>query len=266
VSITLLPSQPPAIIERQIPLDELPSELEGPVPDSAFVRSVERFGVQQPIVVVAVQGGYQLLDGRKRVFAAREAGLSTIPARVNSTGAWRAPELLTLVSELRKPNLIAQVHAVEALIAVGGDEKTVQSASGLSKSKVHKLFALVGLESRLKTGFYNDAIKPGAAAAASGLPEEVQVKLGDDFEREGILTPAHVRKVAEDLKVAELVGESGAAETVSESPAGGAVDATEVRKAEAARIGRQMLELLANLEVSDRVRRGVEEAVAALEA
>jgi hypothetical protein len=90
--------------------------------------------------------------------------------------------------------------------------------------------------------------------------------LGDDFEREGILTPAHVRKVAEDLKVAELVGESGAAETVSESPAGGAVDATEVRKAEAARIGRQMLELLANLEVSDRVRRGVEEAVAALEA
>ena len=262
---SLLPVQPPSITERKIPISELPSEIDGPVPDSAFIRSVERFGVQQPITVLAVKGGYQLLDGRKRVFAAREAGLVTIPAEVVSATDWRAPELLTLVSELRKPNVIAQVKAVEALIAVGGDEKTVQSASGLTKSKVKKLFDLVRLETRLKAGFYNDTIKPGTAAAAAKLPEDVQVTLGDDFEREGILTPAHVHKVAEDLKVAELIGEEDAGAAPPAGKEVDAQDAADVRKAEAARIGRKMLELMADLSVSDKVRRGVEEAVAALE-
>lgn len=263
---SLLPSRPPVIVERKIPLSELTMNLDGPVPDAAFVRSVERFGVQQPVVVVKIQDGYQLLDGRKRVFAAREAGLSEIAAVINSAEDWRAPELLTLISELRKQNLIAQVRAVEALIEVGGDEKAVQSASGLSKSRVKKLFALVKMESRLKVGFYADSIKPGAASAAAVLPEEVQVTLGDDFEREGILTPAHVRKVAEDLKLAELMGEQEVVMETKDMAASETTDASEVRKAEAARIGRRMLELLADLAVSDKVRRGVEEAVAALEA
>jgi ParB-like chromosome segregation protein Spo0J len=260
----LLPAKPPVIVERKIPLDELPQELEGPVPDSAFVRSVERFGVQQPITVVAIKGGYKLLDGRKRVFAAREAGLTSIPAEVNSAEDWRAPELLTLISELRKSNLIAQVQAVEALIAVGGDEKTVQSASGLSKSRVKKLFGLVALEPRLKAGFYSDTIKGGAATACAVLPIEVQVTLGDDFEREGILTPAHVRKVAEDLKVAELIGEEEI--EAPKSPNKDASEATDVRKTEAARMGRKMLELIAEIEVDPKVRRHLEEAVAGLEA
>jgi ParB/RepB/Spo0J family partition protein len=267
---SLLPLQPPQVEERRIPLDQLTEELEGPVPENAFLLSVQRLGVQQPIVVVAQKGGYRVLDGRKRVFAAREAGLAEIPAVVHSASAWRAPELLTLVSELRKPNLIAQVRAVESLIAVGGDENTVQSASGLSRSRVKKLFSLVHLEERLKAGFYSDAIKAGAAAAAATLPEEVQVRLGDDFEREGILSPAHVRKVAEDLKVAELIGDEEVAEPGREDgggaqAAGADMNAPEVRKAEAARIGRRMLELLADVALPDRVRRGVEEAVAALE-
>jgi hypothetical protein len=66
--------------------------------------------------------------------------------------------------------------------------------------------------------------------------------------------------------VAELIGAEDEAEDKAVEPTGNAVDASVVRKAEAARIGHTMLELIAEIEVPARVRRHLEEVVAALEA
>lgn len=48
-------------------------------------HSVREFGLLQPIVVRAVQGGYELVMGERRWRAAQRAGLATIPAIVRRT-------------------------------------------------------------------------------------------------------------------------------------------------------------------------------------
>ena len=64
---------------RKVTLAALPgSRVRG---GRSMVRSVRRFGVMIPIVVLDRGDGPVLLDGRRRVAAARAAGLAEVPAR-----------------------------------------------------------------------------------------------------------------------------------------------------------------------------------------
>lgn len=56
-----------------------PNKLE----DEVLLRSIRQGGVQQPLVVLAVGNGYQLVDGGRRLEAARALGLPKVPAVVD---------------------------------------------------------------------------------------------------------------------------------------------------------------------------------------
>jgi|GEM_PF-2313524 len=56
-----------------------PNKLE----DEVLLRSIRQGGVQQPLVVLAVGNGYQLIDGGRRLEAARALGLPKVPAVVD---------------------------------------------------------------------------------------------------------------------------------------------------------------------------------------
>jgi ParB/RepB/Spo0J family partition protein len=81
-----------------IPVDaiDIPAQVNRPRPnrleDEVLLRSIRQGGIQQPLVVLAVDDGYQLVDGSRRLDAARALGLPRVPAVVDMISGERDPE------------------------------------------------------------------------------------------------------------------------------------------------------------------------------
>jgi len=88
---------PDALLD--IPLDRIDDHrlpLRGRIDDvglTNLVRSVQRFGVIEPVVVTPTDSGYKLVVGRRRLEACRRLGLQTIPAVVRRMSEDRARDL-----------------------------------------------------------------------------------------------------------------------------------------------------------------------------
>ena len=63
-----------------------------------LIASVEKYGVIEPIVVRQTEGGFRVISGHKRLFAAKKLGLSQIPARIMKVDDRLARELAAEVS------------------------------------------------------------------------------------------------------------------------------------------------------------------------
>lgn len=85
------PFQPRADFD-QVALDELK-------------RSIQEKGVIQAITARRVEGGYQLISGERRVRAAREAGLTHIPAYIIKVGTNEEMLELALIENLQREHL-----------------------------------------------------------------------------------------------------------------------------------------------------------------
>jgi len=69
---------------RYIPLAAIdePESVE-PMDLGPLIRSIRTFGVLHPLLLVAENGRYQIIAGRRRFYAARTAGLASVPAFVH---------------------------------------------------------------------------------------------------------------------------------------------------------------------------------------
>ncbi len=94
--LKLLPDKPVAPKFAYVSLSELPQILPGSYPDKAFIQSVEKFGVLQPIGLIESDQGYLVAFGRQRILATRKLGLISIPAQIYPAH-WTPGEILTLV-------------------------------------------------------------------------------------------------------------------------------------------------------------------------
>ena len=76
----------------QIPLDKIFQRfghlrIVNPASDNAMLRSMEKYGQMTPVVVSRIeQGGYELLDGFKRLRAGKALSLSSLDARILNLG------------------------------------------------------------------------------------------------------------------------------------------------------------------------------------
>jgi ParB family transcriptional regulator, chromosome partitioning protein len=81
------PEQPPST-QTQLPLDRIQHNPHQPRKTfdadelAALSASVRSHGILQPLVVRVVDGHYQLVAGERRLRAAQEAGLASVPVRV----------------------------------------------------------------------------------------------------------------------------------------------------------------------------------------
>jgi ParB-like chromosome segregation protein Spo0J len=71
----------------------------GDVPSPAFVDSIKRFGVLQPLLVSAHANRYRIIAGRRRLAAAMAAGLRDVPCLVQHVDVEQA-EQMALASNL----------------------------------------------------------------------------------------------------------------------------------------------------------------------
>jgi ParB family transcriptional regulator, chromosome partitioning protein len=129
--------------------------------------SIQEKGVIQPITVRRIEGGYQLISGERRVRAAREAGLRTIPAFILAVATDEEMLELALIENLQRE----QLNPIE----IGISYRRLMDDCGLTQEEVAQR---IGKERSTVTNFLR-LLK---------LPDEIQVAV-----RRGEITGGHAR-------------------------------------------------------------------------
>jgi ParB/RepB/Spo0J family partition protein len=200
---SLIPEDAPKSERRAIPLALLPvdSDLPGPAPTAQFIENVERFGVLENIVVVerpsksSKAGGFDVIDGRRRVKAARAAGLDRVPAIVYGAqdGKWR--EVLTLATNtLRSDNPVSELVAIESLMKHGASKAEITDATGLPAGTIEKRLKLAGLIGPIRKELMAGKIAVSTAEALATMASSIQEELYAATEEASVrITMAQVK-------------------------------------------------------------------------
>jgi ParB-like chromosome segregation protein Spo0J len=185
------------MIDREVSVGEIEHSV-GPRPSARLIASVERHGVVVPVVLremVSEEGelAYGIVDGNRRIAAAREASLDVVPARVitDATEA-DAAQVTLLTNSFRAGNYVTELWALRALERSGIDRRKLPEITGMTASTIETREVLSRLERRLFIGLAEGAISPTVALAAAKLDPEIQKTLGDGFVTTGRLTKAQV--------------------------------------------------------------------------
>lgn len=147
--------------------------------DRNLKRSLEKVGQLVPILVrPATEDRWELLDGRRRVAAARDLGWEEIEAvRPSLELAPTNRHVSTLVTNLvRGDNPITEARAIKALIEDGYAIETLKEL-GLSKNKISRRLKLLNLDISFQDKLERGEIALSTAARLADLPPEQQAKL-----------------------------------------------------------------------------------------
>jgi|SRR5215471_4437047 len=262
--LRLLPADPPATADIHVEERRLPYEPTVAGLSPAVVRVVERFGLLERPLVVALEEGdeeeFQVLSGARWLRAAREAGMDRIPVRALELSEVSAAFLALVMNQQWTADVAAQADALQALLEHGLDEEELARSSGLGRGRIRRLASLLELHPVLRQALRAGRLKPQVAFSAAGLSPTSQEQLAAIYEEEGELTSAHLRGLAEvgapDGEQQSLAADEGPALTIDDESDPAAIGealaalrtAANGREDPAARARRQAQELLQTLE------------------
>ena len=137
-------------------------------------QSIKEKGVIQPITVRRIPDGYQLITGERRVRAAREAGLATIPAYVIEIGSEEEMLELALIENLQRE----QLNPIEIAISYrrlmdecGLTQEEVSQTIGKDRSTVTNFLRLLKLPEEIQVAVRHGDISGGHARALVALDD-----------------------------------------------------------------------------------------------
>ena len=178
--------------------------------------SIQQHGVLQPLLVRALpNGGWQLIAGERRLMAAKQAGLATVPCRVLELEEQQVCEVALEENLKRKDlNVLEKAQAFANYLQQFG--RTIEELSkqlSLDRSTVSNLLRLLDLAEPVKQSLRSEKISGGHARTLLSLPTEQQIALCQRIESESL----SVR--ATEAAVRELLAASrSSAETVAFDP------------------------------------------------
>ncbi len=141
-----------------------------------LAASIVEHGVIQPVVVrTSPDGGYELIAGERRVRAARQAGLASVPAVVRDSSDEGVLEL-ALVENIQRADLNAIEEAAayrELIDRFGLTHEEVAQRVGKSRVAISNALRLLDLASETRAAIVSGAISEGhgRALAAITVPE-----------------------------------------------------------------------------------------------
>ncbi|MGB3328603.1 MAG: ParB/RepB/Spo0J family partition protein [Thermomicrobiales bacterium] len=165
----------------------------GPRPTDRLIDHVRQHGVLVPVLLAesADEDGVlslRLVDGNRRVAAAREAGLSHIPAIVAPTGDDAAIAELTLaINTLRTNNPVTEWWAIDDLRQAGVRDAAIAEHTGMSPATLKARARYGQLDPRIFSGLVYGRIAPSVVDKAVRLPLEAQDRIGESFQETGAL-------------------------------------------------------------------------------
>ncbi len=163
-------------------------------------QSLERHGQLTPLLACPSGDGVELIDGFKRVRAAREIGLEHLGARVVRLESWQAKTTILLANAHRSLDEIEEAWLVRALYRDDQlEQPEIARILGRHKSWVCRRLALAerlddGVEADLRLGL----ITATAARELARLPRGNQRAAADVVIQRG-LTSHQTAKLATDL-------------------------------------------------------------------
>jgi ParB family transcriptional regulator, chromosome partitioning protein len=144
---------------------------------SELASSIKSHGILQPLVVSKSKSGvYELLAGERRLRAAKQAGLKTVPAIVRSFDELQKLELAIIENIQRSQlNAIETAQAYRALIDdFGLDLDAVSKRVGKAKPTVSNMLRLLGLPKEARDAIASGKISEGHGRAILGLGDPAQ--------------------------------------------------------------------------------------------
>ncbi|QIK96958.1 ParB/RepB/Spo0J family partition protein [Sphingomonas sp. HDW15A] len=138
-----------------------------------LAESIARHGVLQPILVRAVDGGYEIIAGERRWRAAQRAQLHELPAIVRSDGESSRAELALIENVQRQDlNAIEEAEGYSSLIEkYGHAQDIVAKLVGKSRSHVTNLLRLLKLPESVRQMLLRGDISMGHARALLSAPD-----------------------------------------------------------------------------------------------
>lgn len=185
------------IEDRVVSLAEIDNPV-GPKPSERLVESIRRYGVAVPVILeerVSDEGAidFRIVDGNRRIAAARVAELEDVPARILRDADSRDIANLTLMTNsFRTSNYLTEFWALKHLERSGVSRSKLSDVTGMSPSTMATRELLSVLDRRIFLGFAEGQVGPSIALAAARLDPDVQRELGDAFAKTGRLTRAQV--------------------------------------------------------------------------
>lgn len=164
-----------------------------------LTASVQQIGVLQPILVRAVDSGFELIAGERRWRAARRAGLAMIPAVIRQGDDLASVEQ-ALVENLHRQDLTALEEAAAYQQLIEDFELTHEQVAdrvGKSRSAVTNILRLLGLPPSIQHLLADGRLSAGHARALLGTPDR---SLQEDLARQAAEDGWTVRMVEEAVK------------------------------------------------------------------
>ncbi|MGZ4399802.1 MAG: ParB/RepB/Spo0J family partition protein [Gaiellaceae bacterium] len=150
-----------------------------PEATAGLAASIKAQGLLQPIVVrTREEGGYELIAGERRLRAAREAGVATLPALVRQVDD-RESLLLSLVENVAREQLspLEEARAYAVLLdEFGLSLAEVAEQVGRSKPGVSNRLRLLELPDEVLWMLARNELSEGHARAVLALPDHDQRK------------------------------------------------------------------------------------------
>jgi ParB family chromosome partitioning protein len=139
-----------------------------------LAASIAQKGVLQPLIVTpATDGGYELVSGERRLRAARQVGLTTVPVIVRDVEERELLEI-ALIENLQREDLdpIEEATGYRQLIEEFGLTQT-ELATGLGKSRpaIANALRLLELPAEVQQLVQEGALSAGHARALLGLSD-----------------------------------------------------------------------------------------------
>ncbi len=152
-----------------------PREEFEPEPVRELADSIREKGVIQPVVVRRDRTGYQLIAGERRLRAAKEAGLETVPAILLDVGSDQEMMEISLIENVQREDLnpIEEAKAYRALMeSCFLTQEEVAQKVGKNRSTVTNTLRLLHLAEEVRNALQEKKISMGHARALLGLEDD----------------------------------------------------------------------------------------------
>jgi ParB family chromosome partitioning protein len=185
---------------------------------AALAESIREVGVLQPVLVRAVEDGYELIAGERRWRAARRVGLQTIPAIVRmADDAAMLQQAIVENVQREQLNPLEEAAAYQQLIedfSFTHDE--VATRVGKSRATITNTLRLLQLPPTIQRFLKEGTLRMGHARALLGTPDRA---FQEQLARRVVAEDLSVREVEDAIRRREETPATRAAEAAQRASA-----------------------------------------------